>query len=140
MSAPMTSLQQAPEPSPAPSDPAPTRVVGPTGPGMEPPDADHAIEAIDLVRTYRTHTGVVRRKPLEVHAVRGVSFHVRPGELFGLLGPNGAGKTTTIRMLLGLVRPTSGSGTILGGSLAEPATYLDKVGALIESPAPPRRP
>jgi ABC-2 type transport system ATP-binding protein len=45
------------------------------------------------------------------------------------------GKTTTIRMLLGLVRPTAGSGTILGGSLAEPATYLDKVGALIESPA-----
>ena len=47
----------------------------------------------------------------------------------------GRAKTTTIRMLLGLVRPTSGSGTILGGSLTEPATYLHKVGALIESPA-----
>ena len=53
----------------------------------------------------------------------------------GFVGPNGAGKTTTIRMLLGLVRPTSGTGTILGGSLAEPASYLHKVGALIESPA-----
>src|SRR5271170_2206009 len=57
------------------------------------------------------------------------------GSVCGFVGPNGAGKTTTIRMLLGLVRPTSGSGRILGGSLAEPATYLHKVGALIESPA-----
>jgi ABC-2 type transport system ATP-binding protein len=40
-----------------------------------------------------------------------------------------------MRMLLGLVRPTSGSGTILGGSITQPATYLSKVGALIESPA-----
>jgi ABC-2 type transport system ATP-binding protein len=47
---------------------------------------------------------------------------------------NGAGKTTTLRMLLGLVRPTSGSGTILGGSITEPATYLNQVGALIEAP------
>jgi ABC-2 type transport system permease protein len=45
------------------------------------------------------------------------------------VGPNGAGKTTTIRMLLGLIRPTRGSGTILGGSLTEPASYLTKVGA-----------
>ncbi len=59
----------------------------------------------------------------------------RPGSVCGFVGPNGAGKTTTIRMLLGLVRPTAGNGTILGGSLTEPATYLHKVGALIESPA-----
>jgi hypothetical protein len=50
-------------------------------------------------------------------------------------GPERAGKTTTIRILLGLVRPTSGNGIILGGSLDEPASYLHKVGALIESPA-----
>jgi ABC-2 type transport system ATP-binding protein len=64
-----------------------------------------------------------------------VALAIPAGSVCGFVGPNGAGKTTTIRMLLGLVRPTSGSGTILGGSLTEPATYLDKVGALIEAPA-----
>src|SRR5919109_1079144 len=73
-----------------------------------------AIEAIDLVRIYHTHTGVIRRRPLEVEAVRGVSFDVRPGELFGLLGPNGAGKTTTIKMLITLLLPTSGSARVMG--------------------------
>ena len=64
-----------------------------------------------------------------------MALAIPSGSVCGFVGPNGAGKTTTIRMLLGLVRPTSGSGTILGGSLAEPASYLHKVGALIESPA-----
>jgi ABC-2 type transport system ATP-binding protein len=64
-----------------------------------------------------------------------VALAIPPGSVCGFVGPNGAGKTTTIRMLLGLVRPTSGGGTILGGDLAEPASYLHKVGALIESPA-----
>jgi ABC-2 type transport system ATP-binding protein len=64
-----------------------------------------------------------------------VALEIPQGAVCGFVGPNGAGKTTTIRMLLGLVRPTSGSGRILGGSLAEPASYLHKVGALIESPA-----
>jgi ABC-2 type transport system ATP-binding protein len=64
-----------------------------------------------------------------------VALAIPSGSVCGFVGPNGAGKTTTIRMLLGLVRPTSGSGTILGGSLTEPASYLQKVGALIESPA-----
>ena len=73
-----------------------------------------AIEAIDLRRTYRTHTGVVRRRRLDVEAVRGISFEVRPGELFGLLGPNGAGKTTTIKMLITLLLPTSGSARVMG--------------------------
>src|SRR6201996_8348969 len=67
--------------------------------------------------------------------VDGVGLAIPRGSVCGFVGPNGAGKTTTIRMLLGLIRPTSGSGSILGGSLADPATYLDKVGALIESPA-----
>jgi ABC-2 type transport system ATP-binding protein len=72
------------------------------------------IEAIDLRRTYRTTTGVIRRKPLEVEAVRGISFAVEQGELFGLLGPNGAGKTTTIKMLITLLLPTSGEARVLG--------------------------
>jgi ABC-2 type transport system ATP-binding protein len=57
------------------------------------------------------------------------------GAVCGFVGPNGAGKTTTLRMLLGLVRPSSGTGSILGGDLTKPDSYLDKVGALIESPA-----
>jgi ABC-2 type transport system ATP-binding protein len=65
------------------------------------------IEAIDLRRTYRTTTGVIRRKRLDVEAVRGISFSVEQGELFGLLGPNGAGKTTTIKMLITLLLPTA---------------------------------
>jgi ABC-2 type transport system ATP-binding protein len=53
----------------------------------------------------------------------------------GFIGPNGAGKTTTMAMLLGLVRPTSGSGTVLGEPLDRPERYLGKVGALVEGPA-----
>ena len=77
------------------------------------------IEAIDLRRTYRTSTGVIRRKPLEVEAVRGISFAVEQGELFGLLGPNGAGKTTTIKMLITLLLPSSGQARVLGRDVVE---------------------
>ena len=62
-----------------------------------------AIEVTDLAKTYRTP---FRRK--RVDALRGVSFEVRRGEIFGFLGPNGAGKTTTIRCLMGLLRATAG--------------------------------
>src|SRR5919202_1588815 len=72
------------------------------------------IEAVDLRRTYRTTTGIVRRRALDVEAVRGITFSVERGELFGLLGPNGAGKTTTIKMLITLLIPTSGTARVLG--------------------------
>src|SRR3954451_20322677 len=87
------------------------------------------IEAIDLRRTYRTTTGVLRRKPLEVEAVRGISFSVEQGELFGLLGPNGAGKTRTIKMLITLLLPTSGTAGVLGYDVAaEPREGRRKTG------------
>jgi ABC-2 type transport system ATP-binding protein len=72
------------------------------------------VEAHELRRTYRTSTGTFRRRRLDVEAVRGVSFEVGEGELFGLLGPNGAGKTTTIKMLITLLLPTSGRASVLG--------------------------
>ena len=51
----------------------------------------------------------------------------RKGEIFGLLGPNGAGKTTTIRMLLGLISPSGGTGRILGEPITSPEKYLSLV-------------
>ena len=72
------------------------------------------IEVEELRRRYTVSTGVLRRQRLEVEAVRGISFTVGEGGLFGLLGPNGAGKTTTIKMLTTLLLPTAGSATVLG--------------------------
>ena len=82
------------------------------------------IEAVDLHRTYRTSTGTFKRKTVEVDAVRGVSFEVEPGELFGLLGPNGAGKTTTIKMLITLLIPTSGKARVLGHDVVSDARWV----------------
>ncbi|ONH23362.1 ABC transporter ATP-binding protein [Pseudofrankia asymbiotica] len=67
--------------------------------------------------------------------VHDLDLRIPIGAVAGFIGPNGAGKTTTLRMLLGLVRPTTGQGTVLGRPLTEPAGYLPRVGALIESPA-----
>jgi ABC-2 type transport system ATP-binding protein len=68
-------------------------------------------------------------------AVDSLDLEVPTGAVAGFIGPNGAGKTTTMAMLLGLVAPSAGSGTVLGASLDEPASYLARVGALIETPA-----
>jgi len=79
------------------------------------------VEASDLCRSYRTRTGMWKRDKLVVEAVRGVSFDIERGELFGLLGPNGAGKTTTIKMLITLLLPTSGSARVLGHDVVDDA-------------------
>ena len=76
-----------------------------------------AITARDLTRRFGSFTAVDR-----------VSFEVEPGEIFGYLGANGAGKSTTIRMLIGLLQPTSGQGTVAGHDIA---TRPDAVKAAI---------
>ena len=81
------------------------------------------IEASDLTKVYRVSQkrkgllgairGLFRREYKEVRAVNGVSFKIEPGEMVGFLGPNGAGKTTTLKMLSGLIYPTSGTARVL---------------------------
>jgi ABC-2 type transport system ATP-binding protein len=68
-------------------------------------------------------------------AVDQLSIEVPTGVVAGFIGPNGAGKTTTMAMLLGLVHPTAGTATVLGESVEDPASYMGRVGALIEAPA-----
>ncbi|MPZ22316.1 MAG: ATP-binding cassette domain-containing protein [Dehalococcoidia bacterium] len=68
-------------------------------------------------------------------AVEDLDIAVPTGAVAGFVGPNGSGKTTTMAMLLGLVAPTAGSATVLGKPLAQPSTYLRRLGALIEYPA-----
>jgi ABC-2 type transport system ATP-binding protein len=87
-----------------------------------------AIEVRGLKKIFRT--GFLRRA---VPAVRGIDLTVSRGEILGFLGPNGAGKTTTIKMLMGLVMPTAGSGTILGEPLGSVAAKR-RTGFLPESP------
>lgn len=70
-----------------------------------------------------------------VTAVDDLSFEIPTGQVTGFVGPNGAGKTTTIRLLMGLIKPTSGTGAVLGHSISHPSAYLKDVGALIEEPA-----
>jgi ABC-2 type transport system ATP-binding protein len=74
-----------------------------------------------VFRTYKKLPGVIgamkglfRRKYEQTHAVSEVSFKIEPGEFVGFLGPNGAGKTTTLKMLSGLLHPTSGRASVLG--------------------------
>ncbi len=71
----------------------------------------------------------------ELRAVEKVDIELPSGVVSGFVGPNGAGKTTTIQMLLGLIRPSSGSAEVLGHPISHPGAYLPRVGALIEAPA-----
>lgn len=83
----------------------------------------------------RTH-GLTKRFPGGQVAVDNVDLVVPRGSIYGFLGPNGSGKTTTIRMLLGLVRPTSGRHELLGTEMPRAAAaVLPRVGALVEGPA-----
>jgi len=78
--------------------------------------------------------GLTKRYGSRITAVRELDLTVERGEVYGFLGPNGAGKTTTLRMLLGLIRPTSGEARVLDEEPGSPAG-LEKIGALVESPA-----
>jgi ABC-2 type transport system ATP-binding protein len=71
----------------------------------------------------------------DLRAVDNLNLDLPQGGVTGFVGPNGAGKSTTIRMLLGLIEPTSGEGEVLGQSIKDPSAYLHRVGALIEAPA-----
>ena len=66
----------------------------------------------------------------EVQALRDVSLHVAPGEIFGLVGRNGSGKTTLIKIIAGLIRPTSGAGSVAGLSLEQPQEIRKRVSYL----------
>ncbi|ACS90422.1 ABC-type multidrug transport system, ATPase component [Thermococcus sibiricus MM 739] len=79
----------------------------------------YAIEVNNLKKYYPKKIPFPLRKIEWVEAVKGISFKVKKGELFGLLGPNGAGKTTTIKMLTTLLEPTDGSARILGYDIRE---------------------
>jgi ABC-2 type transport system ATP-binding protein len=74
------------------------------------------IEVEDVVRTFtvRRKTGRLRRERTEVRAVEGLTFSVQPGEMVGYIGPNGAGKSTTIKMLTGILVPSSGRLSVAG--------------------------
>ncbi len=94
----------------------------------------YAIEALNLVKTYKA---LDFWKNDRNTAVAGVSLNVKSGEVFGLLGLNGAGKTTLMKMLLGLLYPTSGSIKILGGNIQD-NRIRGRVGYLSELPYFPK--
>ena len=86
---------------------------------------DAVIRVTDLMKYYG-----------DVRAVDGVSFEVRPGEIFGLLGPNGAGKTTTVEILEGLREPDSGEVRVLGLDVAKNADALKpRIGVSLQTAA-----
>ena len=92
---------------------------------VEAPDREFAIVCRGLTKRYK-----------KVTAVDGLHFQVPAGAICGFLGPNGAGKTTTIRMFLGLVKPTSGSGAVNGFDILTDRDEVHRrVGAIVETPA-----
>src|SRR5579863_5586751 len=92
------------------------------------PEGEVLIDVRRLVKTFRV--GFFGRL---VPAVKGVSFEVRRGEIFGFLGPNGAGKTTTIKMLAGLIAPTGGEAFLFGRSVRDHVAR-ERLGFLPENP------
>jgi ABC-2 type transport system ATP-binding protein len=86
--------------------------------------------AEDVITTRR----LTKRYAKDVLAVADLDLSVRRGEVYGFLGLNGAGKTTTLRMLLGLIRPTSGTAVVTGHRPGDPAG-LAQIGSLVEAPA-----
>jgi ABC-2 type transport system ATP-binding protein len=91
---------------------------------MKTEDLDYAIDLRGLTRRFGDRV-----------AVSDLDLRVRSGRVCGVVGPNGAGKTTMIRLVLGLLSPDAGEGTVLGEPFGEPARYLSRIGALIEGPA-----
>ncbi len=85
------------------------------------------------VLAVETH-GLTKRYSTGVLAVDDLDLRVRTGEVYGFLGPNGAGKTTTLRLLSGLIHPTSGSAIVAGAVPGSPAS-LARMGAMVETPA-----
>ncbi len=81
-----------------------------------------------------TAEGLTRRFG-DLVAVNNLTFEVPAGGVVGFVGPNGSGKSTTIRVLLGLIAASDGTGTVLGESIEHPERFAARVGALIESPA-----
>jgi len=86
---------------------------------------------LELVRLCKTYGGGKNA----VRAVRDVSISVGPGQVYGFLGPNGAGKSTTIRMLLGLIAPTSGEVRLFGCDIKSDPSVLRRVGSLVDGGA-----
>ncbi len=97
---------------------------------MNTPNAQGTAAAANLVET----RGLTKQYGANVVAVQALNLTVRTGEVYGLLGPNGAGKTTTLRLLAGLVKPTSGTAVVAGGAPGSPQS-LAHLGAMIEAPA-----
>src|ERR687895_303935 len=79
-------------------------------------------------------SGLTKRYDDAIVAVDDLDLRVRRGEVYGFLGPNGAGKTTTLRILLGLVRPSSGAAAVLGAPPGVPDA-LARIGSMVEAPA-----
>ena len=80
-------------------------------------------------------TEMLTRRFGDVVAVRDLDLEIAGGGVVGLVGPNGSGKSTLLRLLLGLIKPTSGTATVFDSPISNPRAYASRVGALIESPA-----